>query len=293
MKIALVDLFVDLEGLTAQKEPTEESLAMRNAIRRARKTRKQSVIEALRAARKAGANAVVFPGWTLHGTTVPQSVLQETADLTVVLETFVRTTGAKRHTTCYVIRDRQIEKTIIQRFVQGKDVLEGSALSAPAKKLVDEILNGDRDVKIGNMTALVLLCGEVNLVGGGSDGANTAYHRDEVLAYKGNGKTQTLTAKGLSQRPLVINPAHTPTTVNAMRVKRSWLSSGGTLVTTANTRSAFWGWRRDKADGVSVAALKKGKHRAIQVFQSDRDVDSEPMALSADSSVKISYLDLP
>jgi hypothetical protein len=53
--------------------------------------------------------------------------------------------------------------------------------------------------------------------------------------------TQVGSSDGLlSDVRLVVNPAHTPTSIQAMRDKRAWLSKGRTLLLTANTYRTHW-----------------------------------------------------
>jgi hypothetical protein len=175
-----------------------------------------------------------------------------------------------------------------QRISQGGHVVKDNALSPEASTLVSEIVGGKRDVSVGGMNALLLLCGEINLVGGGSTGHGSAYHRSEVAAH-----TPPLTKAALSTRPLILNPSHTWMGPNASREKRKWLASKGILLTTANKRTAFWGWRWDKLADDYVADQKRASNGAARAYRNGKLVPLAPAPLAGRPNVTIAYIDVP
>lgn len=260
---------------------------MRTAIKVQRKQRLADVLAAIKAAKQAGAKLVVFPGWTLFGRDLPKNVLAASKDMTVVLETFVRVDGPKKGAMARVVHDGAEVLTARQRISQGGHVLNDNALAHGASMLVSEIVGGKRDVTVGSKDALLLLCGEINLVGGGSTGPGSAYHRDEVAAHQ-----PPLTEAALSTRPLVLNPSHTWMGPNASREKRKWLASKGTLLTTANKRTGYWGWRWDKEADEWVVDQKRAGKAAARAYCNGKLVPLAPTPLTGRPNVTVAYVDV-
>lgn len=261
---------------------------MRTTIKAQSKERLADVLAAIKMAKQAKAKLIVFPGWTLYGKDLPTSVLSASQGVTVVLETFVRLDGPKKGAKARVVRDGAEVLTARQCLSQGGHVVEDNALSRRASSLVSEIVGGARDFTVGGKDALLLLCGEINLVGGGSTGLGSAYHRDEVAAHE-----PPLTAAALSTRPLVLNPSHTWMGPNASREKRKWLASKGTLLTTANTRSGYWGWRWDKNAGEDVPGQKSAKKAAARAYRNGKPLAITLEPLTGRPNVTIAYVDVP
>lgn len=288
MKVALVELFVDLTGATSKAKPLGEGDAMRTTIKAQRKERLADVLAAIKAAKQAGAELIVFPGWTLYGNDLPQRVLTASHGVTLVLETFVRLDGPNKGARAHVVRDGAEVLTARQCFSQGGHVVEDNALSRRASRLVSEIVGGARDFTVGGKDALLLLCGEINLVGGGSTGPGSAYHRKEVVAHK-----PPLTSTMLSTRPLVLNPSHTWMGPNASREKRKWLASKGTLLTTANKRTAYWGWCWDKKADDWVVDQKRASDAAARAYRNGKPLPITPAPLAGRPNVTVAYIDVP
>jgi hypothetical protein len=113
-----------------------------------------------------------------------------------------------------------------QVLAEADDVRDPSLLQELVKQIGSPEL---RRWKQEAQEALLLICGEVNIVAGGGNGP--ARHREEA-------ELMGLEQGALKGGMLVLNPAHTPSTLQALRDKRSWLSrSGGCVLSTANTYS--------------------------------------------------------
>jgi len=251
MLFGLVELHVDLTGLTAPGQPEAVMAGVRRDTRRA-----ETVRAAVGHALRLGCAFVVLPGWTLVADEPPAWLLSLSAGVIVVAEC-LRPDGASRRAVGrvkgqarqprvkggptaddeagpvwhgYVLHDgRVVVGPARQCFAEADE------LSAAGAELIGQLLAdapaGRRWAAPGVGPALLLLCGEVGVVGG----RGGCWHRDAV------------TRAGLSEAALwsprlVVNPAHTWTRLQPMRDKRSWLSLSGLLLHTANTHSA--GWRK-------------------------------------------------
>ena len=132
--------------------------------------------------------------------------------------------------------------------------------------------------------SLLLVCGEVNIVGDEVSGPkgnrhHQGFHHEEVLAVG-------LTTDRLRAHGLIVNPAHTATSVEAMRAKRRWLSQGGWVLLTANTHSAWTkctdeGPKRGASSWNAAAAWNLGEDRG-EVLTSERGSPGELVVKTID-----------
>jgi hypothetical protein len=240
MRVGLVELHVDLGG-----RPTSE---IRDAIA-ADHSREEKVRAAIQDARAKSCNMVLFPGWTLVTDRVPAWLRTASKGCTVVFECVPpgqsgsKTMGKGGDDPAFdglfhVLHDgRPAVRPVQQVLAQAGQVAKHGV------RLVEQLADPKaRRWRERTHEALLLACGEVNLVSGGGRSSARWERRDLVASSVRGGR-------------LVLNPAHTPTTLPAMRHKRAWLSgAGGWLLMTANVytarpRSAHRGavaWRNGK-----------------------------------------------
>ncbi len=290
MKIALVELYVDVESKSLTKQYRRGNELIRETIKEAGDARLNDVLTAIDAAKAEHADVVLFPGWTLFGLIPPRQLLDATQGITVVLETFDRVRGPKKHAITWVIREGvSVHFPVEQYLAEGAEVEPGGRLSDTARALANDIVGGHRDIQLSpQRRALLLVCGEINLVGGGNNGAGSTWHRPSLEAC-----VPALTARRLSGYPLVLNPAHTRMGPNATREKRRWLSTSGWLVTTANTHSGYQLWT--KVDGSETLEVfrRNASMTAARVYRKGGNDDTRATRLQDGSAVSIAYATLP
>ena len=195
------------------------------------------------------------PGWTLVANHVPAWLGPISNGCTLIFECSpldVRGTKSTRkggddpafNGRFHVLRDGRPAVRPVQQVLAT-----AGHVPALGKRLVEELADHvARRWREKTREAVLFACGEVNLVSGGGR-SNARWDRDVIPASSVRG------------RRLVLNPAHTPSTLPAMRDKRAWLSGrGGWLFTTANV---FPGWERSA-------------HRAAAAWH-----DGEPSALES------------
>ncbi|MBK6533728.1 MAG: hypothetical protein IPF99_30325 [Deltaproteobacteria bacterium] len=260
-----------------------------------------------------GAEWIVFPGWTLVGTSPPAWLLEASKERTIVCECLhpdwtadkeVRvpreTVGKERRTplgaadrvaddklrapeppvwpawTTYVLKGGRAAIEATQRFARADDRDAGS----PA--LLGDLSAGSRS----NGDSILWICGEVELLSGGGghpDGGanrvrNTTGHPDSLL--RGGG--------------IVLNPSHTRAGPQASRDKRAWLSHKGWLLNTANTHAGGWTfWKFDNEDQPLRPLTARASHRAAAAWrrgsrlEGKRRVTVEPIqGLTGSASIK-------
>lgn len=219
MKIGLVELVVDASEF--RSEPSRD-MAIKKAIAASSVSRRRAIEAAVALGRDDyGCDLLVLPGWTLIGRKPPLWLLAAAGTMPVVCEMLPRAAIEVDDDKLDVAADLFIVTgagvqlgPIRQRAVYSSDLRR----SKTRDSLVAD-LRTNRRWRVGRNDALVFVCGEVNLVRGGGSSRHLrveALRADEV------------------QAPLVINPAHTPSRLPAMRDKRAWLSENGCLLTTAN-----------------------------------------------------------
>jgi hypothetical protein len=124
--------------------------------------------------------------------------------------------------------------------------------------------------RLGRIT--ILLCGENNLVGGGSV---DCYHRRAVLDA---GRPE----KWHKQTRLFINPAHVTGMPQAARDKRAWLAKPARLVATANLVRGTW--HKWHSDDDAYYPVKRSARTAAEAYNNSQPLQNE--ASSSSYSIK-------
>lgn len=240
-KIGLVELWVDLPPTPS----TSLSSLLADAIV-ADLGRPDRVRALLDDEKVADLDLAVFPGWTLPGTELPDWALAASERRVIVLELLEPTVeGFAGKASKVSVDDEPEEEPSPPLFpwttyilyggycvVEARQRFAAAAQASPelCADLVDlldkEGVTGRAfsDPNLGR--AGLMVCGEVNVVS--KRGRNCNLPSD------------------FPALDLVLNPAHTPGRLQAMREKRQALSTGRVLVTTANTHSR---WNRDGDTG--------------------------------------------
>lgn len=215
-RIGLVELHVTPRA----GAPEDKLAALAEATVSDGAARMRTVLGVLAHAQTQGLDAIVFPGWTLVGETLPRRVLAACGDRVVVIEGIgglgKRTAKARYPWSTYVVW-------------RGEVVARGRQLLATAAEVSEENVTRLARELAGPRTFVhptlgrtgLLVCGEPNVV------------REHARS-------------PLPELDTILNPAHTPSRLPAMQRKRAKLASRGTLVTTANTHDG-WTPRRGKA----------------------------------------------
>jgi len=275
-RVGLVELFVGVKESSHSNLPA----TLMASIRRDAHARRADVLNILKHPRTAELDLIVFPGWTVVGTTLPAEIVKAAKKRTVVLELLLpesstpdgsgKTSGKTSppkatkgsgsisqqvpwHT--YVIHRGATLGPFVQRLITGGDAGSGNSPSKSTLDLADDLNRGARSWSNG---CSLWICGEVNaLYGKGRSVVPWVDH----LPTKWN---------------VVANPAHTPSKLQAMRDKRAHLSSSGLLLTTANTHSSWRdpagkrfnaGWRAAEAyQGGRQAGPNSKWNRASSTF---------------------------
>ncbi len=290
MKAALIELWID-PTQDPSPEPRTFSAVLQDTLRRAALDRDRVVKTALAQAVADGAEWIVFPGWTVVGTSPPPWLLNASRGRTIVCECLhpdgtatkenrTRPAASKERRipdraagavdeapapwpswTTYLLKDGKVAVTATQRFARASDRAAGSAA------LLGDLTDGSRS----DSDAILWVCGEVELLsgGGGRRGGgpnpvrNETKHRDSVL--RGGG--------------VVLNPAHTRAGPQASRDKRAWLSRGGWLLNTANTHARGWTfWGVDKEGQFTTSYTAGVSHSAAGVWRRGNRLVGKPRA---------------
>jgi hypothetical protein len=288
MRWGLVELHVDLSGLTALG-PTDAVIA---GIRRDAQ-RPDAVRAAVEHARRLGCGFVLLPGWTVVAGEPPAWLLGLSAGVTVVAECLLPEAPARRTAgrvkgergqptgegapaddedapglpwRGFVLRDGQVVVGPARQHVAGAaELWAGDALSEPGRALVRDLQARGPEGRRWSVPeigeAMLLMCGEANLVAGG--GLSACWHY-EAVAEAG------LTEEALKEIRVVANPAHTRSGPQALRDKRAWLSRGGVLIHTANTYSGGW-----SQGGSEDVAARRSSHAAACAWVAGELADLE------------------
>jgi hypothetical protein len=240
VRIGLVELFV--HPLRAADKLT----AIRGAIRRDAHARRAKVLASLRDPRSRALDLLVFPGWTLCGTEVDDEIVGACGDRVVVLE---------------VLHARPEKK---DAFPWTTYAIDAGAVVATARQSLAtaaEVTPDRRDA----------LCTEL-----GQGGARRFRSRrlgDVGIVVCGEANAQPMSGRALvPDLDVIVNPAHTPSRLEAMRKKRERLSAGRLVVSTANTHDA---WTRSDGE-----AMQRGTTAAEWFARGKRRVLPEPIAIA-------------
>lgn len=229
-RYALVELFVDVPERRRNGASHADGWkdVIKNAILRAPVARRQAVEDVLDHPEVRGVDMIMFPGWTLVGRSVPQSVKQRIGDRDVYLELFEDDDEP----------DKQGKQAMI---LHGQQVLVGplrqlfATAGGAATKTVALVAQLDaRSGKKRRWTmpaaqkGALVLCGEVNSV---------RICRDPyALTPLDAGLPGAL--QGVQ---VIANPSHTRTRRHRdMGPKREWFAAGRTLLTVANCHGRFF-----------------------------------------------------
>lgn len=271
MKAGLIELFVDLAPIN-RKKGLGRAEAVCRAIRRLGAARDNNVRAAVEAAKDLDCGLIVLPGWTIVADEPPAWILDLSEGCTLIFECLwpaEGTHGKEAGRAMYVARNgKVVVGPISQRIVEADDLWRNNTcLSPDAISLAKEIAAPTpRRWNAGGTLgrSLLMVCGEVNIVGDEVEGPegdrhHQGFHHEEVLA-------AGLTEDRLRANGLVVNPAHTATSVEAMRVRRRWLSQRGWVLLTANTHSAWTkstvkGPKRGAASWNAASAWNLGEDR--------------------------------
>ena len=196
MKFGLAELRVDLNGVRASSQTNAVMEGIRHDRRRA-----DTVQQTLAAAIQCGCEFILFPGWTLVDMVPPSWLLRASAGRTIVFECLLphsAARGAKKGSrppvgrkgaksssssgpsevpaSCswhgYVAVSGEIAVGPAPQYVaEASGVWDGDALSPQGAALISALQTrgpaGRRLTVAGEGEAMLLLCGEANLVGGG------------------------------------------------------------------------------------------------------------------------------
>jgi hypothetical protein len=205
MKFGVVELPVDPRGIRASGATD----AVWQGIRRDEQ-RDAVVRRALHHAVGHGCDLVVFPGWTLVEPALPPWLLDASAGCTVVVECILPDTkprsGSPR---------------------KGRPASKGKVRSAGVAPVPETIPSWCR------WRGYVVADGQVVVGRAPQFVAEICRNRQAV-------EDAGLTAEDLARLRLVVNPAHTASSLAALRDKRARLSRGGLVLHTANTQSGGW-----------------------------------------------------
>jgi hypothetical protein len=234
-RFALVELYTDLP----QGEYEDVGDAIQDAILADPPGRAEAVRRVLDALEDITVEQVLFPGWTLVGWTVPSWVTARSAARTLVVE-MLPPLEKDRHRKgsppddrgwrAFVLREgRAIVGPVFQLFYSGTQVGALGSPSQAAVELADQLTGrGEPDRRWIDPAwpgAALLMCGEVNV----------------IYSPTTNGEDGPVVA-GFPAFDLIMNPAHKPNWLDAMRRKRRYLSRqrpDAVLFMTANTHGPW------------------------------------------------------
>ncbi len=258
-RVGLVELFVEVD----RRSRASPAAAVMSSIRRNADTRLREVLDILKDLRTANLELIVFPGWTVVGSTLPVELVEAAKKRTVVVEvlpppsptrgvrgkepgkaTFAKagkpagSTGEQIPWHTYVIHRGVPLGPMVQRIITSADAGRGSTPSHRALELDGQLRRGERSWSTG---CSLWICGEVNALYGRSSEVSP-WVDDLPVDWR-----------------VIANPAHTPSRLQAMRDKRAHLSTSGVLFTTANIHNAWTdsGGQRRRA-GRQAAELYRG-----------------------------------
>lgn len=262
MRAALVELRID-----PSREPSNTQLGFGEVLLETVRSQPESREAAVRTALQevAGAEWVVFPGWTLVAEALPGWMLEASTGRTVAFELVSadRTHSAETH----VLRNSVSVIRAKQKLFEAED---------DPGALIDEIERGVRRFDGG----MLWICGEVEVLDGGRGGRTSV--RNET----------GLPPSDLRSR-VAINVAHTSESLPASQSKRAWLSTDGWLLRAANFYTGGWNYWEFKNDLPVGPFRSNASHQGAKVWRDGVVVKSQKRtALSAGAGGFISWIDL-
>lgn len=199
--------------------------------------RQATVEEILDRSELKAADVILFPGYTLVSKTMPKTVAQKVRDRYVVLELMAAdktgddATPKRRWRRTFVLGPGGRLCGPVRQWVITSDDAWNNAGGASDETLrVVAELDGERAPRRtwssrGRTDTSLMVCGEVNI----------AYPEQKGPTWAVDPRLLDV----LAGRGVIMNPAHTPSTLPAMQRKREWLSERRALLTTANVHNGF------------------------------------------------------
>jgi hypothetical protein len=197
---ALVELYVELPH-----NPYEDAGdAIQDAILSDPDARSDGVRQVLDRLNRIACRYVLFPGWTLVGTTIPRWATDRTGGRTVVIEMLPPLASGKRSKASpierrwrtFVLRDRRVLiGPAFQLFYSGSQVGEPGNPSQAAVDLTAQLLGRQTPTRRWATPgdAALIVCGEVNIIHNPDDQARVGPLVPEFPSFD-----------------LIMNPAHKP-----------------------------------------------------------------------------------
>lgn len=235
MKVGLIELEVDISQRTA----ADAGAAIRETLRANPASRMTTALDALDAALREKCDLIVMPGYTVVSRHPPQEIIDRSKGCTIVFEClWPRRRDADKRVDrpwwSFVAKDgRLIVAGVRQWFSSSADVAHAGTLSPEASQLFRELREATpRRWKAGDRKCTLLICGEVNLVRG-------ALVNGSPQCRLADGAPRGTEGRVHGGGRIVINPAHTWSTLTWMARKRAWLSEDGWTLHTANTHTSY------------------------------------------------------
>jgi len=235
---ALVELYTDLP----QEAYEEVGGAIIGAILANPDARSAAVRELVDRLADVACPRILFPGWTLVGTTLPQWLTERTGGRTFVVEMLPpeaqdeRASALDRRPRAFVVRNQEVHVgPVFQLFWDRDGAGDIGAPSQAAVDLTTQLLgqqDPDRRWADDAGDAGLIVCGEVNVIYTPNDERSIG----PLVA-------------GFPSFDLIMNPAHKPNWLPRMITKRRYLSrmrQNAVLLMTANTHGRWLQWKRGK-----------------------------------------------
>lgn len=288
MKAGLVELGVDVSGF----EAWDAGGAIRQAVRANPKQRLRTVLESITAACKADCDLIVLPGYTVASRHPPTEIIELSKGRTIVFECLwprapEASKRARRPWWSFVARDeRLISSGVRQWFSSSNEVTPGGLLGAGTTELLRELREGTpRRWKVDGVAFTLLVCGETNLVRGFVDAAGA--RRCGLPAAVPARVERWVRGAGR----VVLNPAHTWSTLPWMADKRVWLSQGGWYLHTANRHSSYARYFLDDDGQTQTKNARRSRDHVAAAWR-----DGHPAALTpgpTGSGYSVQTVDIP
>ncbi len=184
---------------------------------------------------------IVLPGWSLVGSAPPSWLVERSRGRTIIVEMMSpepsgggKSGGGSRS---YVLQDGEsVLGPVRQILSSSSEVWKRNQFSPEAHQTARAWVDDRRWTLPVGGTAMLALCGEINIVRGGE---------------------QMPIALGLENVPLVINSSHTRMKPQGSREQRAKLSEFGLVLVTANTHES--GSASDKASWTTAEIYWRGE----------------------------------